>query len=315
MLLDGGAGVAVLHPAARTRSRFRQPGTATASGRRSTSPDGPAIDVEAPTLRCNASTLAEIEAGLAAGAAGVGLLRTEIPFLDATSWPSEATSTLALAPLLIALRGHTATVRLFDFGGDKVPPFLTERTARGVALLLQHPEECSAQLRAILRCGLGSTLRLLVPMVETAQQLASVRDLLTAAIEECGPAVASQPPLGAMIESPDAVLHIDEIVTVADFVSIGTNDLVASTLGIARGDPASSAAAAADPAVIGQVAGVVEAARQASIGVAVCGEAAAIPDIARTLVGLGVTELSVAPSRLAAIREAVRSNAQPELAR
>ena len=177
MLLDGGAGVAVLHPAERTRARFRQPGGSSASNEHSTAPGAESADVAPPTLLCNASTLAEIDAGLAAGASGVGLLRTEIPFLDATTWPSEATSTLALAPLLMALRRRTATVRLFDFGDDKAPPFLTDRHRRGVALLLKHPDQCSVQIRAILRCGLDSTLRLLVPMVESAEQLASVRDL------------------------------------------------------------------------------------------------------------------------------------------
>ena len=97
----------------------------------------------------NAATPAEIAAGLAAGAEGAGLIRTELAFLDALRWPSKADHVRMLAPLLRGLGGRTATVRVLDFGGDKVPPFLSGEPRRGIELLLAHPGALRAQLAAI----------------------------------------------------------------------------------------------------------------------------------------------------------------------
>ena len=92
-------------------------------------------------------------AGLAAGAEGAGLIRTELAFLDAPGWPSRTQHVQMLAPLLAGLAGRTATVRVLDFGGDKVPPFLRDEPRRGIELLLAYPGAFRAQLAAIARAG------------------------------------------------------------------------------------------------------------------------------------------------------------------
>ena len=97
----------------------------------------------------NAATPAEIRAGLAAGAEGAGLIRTELAFLDAPRWPSREQHVQMLAPLLAGLAGRTATVRVLDFGGDKLPPFLRAEPRRGMELLLAHAGAFRAQLAAI----------------------------------------------------------------------------------------------------------------------------------------------------------------------
>ena len=94
----------------------------------------------------NAATPAELRAGLAAGAEGAGLIRTELAFLDAPAWPPRAQHVQMLAPLLAGLGGRTATVRVLDFGGDKVPPFLRDEPRRGIELLLAYPGAFRAQL-------------------------------------------------------------------------------------------------------------------------------------------------------------------------
>ena len=101
----------------------------------------------------NAATRAELDAGLAAGAEGVGLLRTELAFLEAAEWPTEQDHRAALAPVLSGLAGRTATVRVLDFGADKTPPFLAGTHERGLELLLARPDALAAQLRAIARRG------------------------------------------------------------------------------------------------------------------------------------------------------------------
>lgn len=260
------------------------------------------LDGRQIALLCNAASVAEIDAGLAAGAAGVGLLRTELAFLEAPSWPTEQQHRAVLEPLLALLRGRVATVRTLDFGGDKTPRFLDRTQERGLALTLAQPDALSAQLRAIVRSAVGTRLRILLPLVESAQQVRSVRALLRDALGEEHPVE-----LGAMIETPEAVRCVTEIALEANFLSIGTNDLVASTLALHRDLPLASASTAADPAVLAHVASVVGAAHDVGIAVEVCGEAAGVPELVVLFVGLGVDELSVSPARVDLVRGVVRA--------
>jgi phosphoenolpyruvate-protein kinase (PTS system EI component) len=254
-------------------------------------------DGRAVTLLANVGTPDESIAAVAAGAAGAGLVRTELPFLAATGWPSEVDHAAALRPVLAPLAGRVATVRTLDFGGDKLPPFLSGQSRRGVALLLAEPDALAAQLRAIRLAGADTSLRIMLPLVESAEQVQRCRELLA----------ASAVPLGAMIELPSAVDAIDEIAEAADFLSIGTNDLSASLLGLDRRDPRLTPASTTEPVVLGAIAAVVAAGQRHSTPVSVCGDAAADPSVVPLLIGLGCTVLSVAPSALDEVRALVRA--------
>jgi phosphoenolpyruvate-protein kinase (PTS system EI component) len=256
-------------------------------------------------LLCNASTPVEVSAGLAAGAEGVGLLRTELAFLETGDWPTDSEHAEVLRPALALLAGRTATVRTLDFGADKTPPFLAGITQRGLELSLSYPDEFEAQLRGILETGAATVLRILVPLVRDAQQLRQARAQLDKALNAVawsGPL----PELGAMIETPEAASRAEEIAAEADFLSIGTNDLVQYTLGLDRELPLATVQAAADPEVLGHIAAVVDAAHAHDLTVEVCGEAAGEAPLVVLLVGLGVDELSVAPARLDEVRTIVR---------
>jgi phosphoenolpyruvate-protein phosphotransferase len=299
VVLDGEAGSAVLAPSEERLDAALREVHRRRAVRRELAADRtlPAVTRDGRKVRllCNASTAVEVTAGLAAGAEGVGLLRTELAFLEAKRWPSEAEHIAALTPALAPLAGRVATVRTLDFGADKTPPFLAGIEERGLTLSLANPDELAAQLRAILTAGAEARLRVLLPMVEDAGQLEAVRALVPATME-----------LGAMIETPAAAARAAEIAAAADFLSIGTNDLVQYTLGLDRERPVATVQAAADPDVLGHVARVVEAAHERGLAVEVCGEAAGEPALAVLLVGLGVDELSVAPARLDEIRATVR---------
>jgi phosphoenolpyruvate-protein kinase (PTS system EI component) len=242
----------------------------------------------------NVAGAAEVGAALLAGAEGVGLLRTELAFLDAAAWPAQAEHERGLRPVLAALGGRVATVRLLDFGGDKTPPFLRGEAGRGIELLLAAPEALAAQVRAVAAAAAGGELRVLVPMVTEAGQVRAVRELLN------GPGA-----VGAMVEVPAAVALADRLAAVSDFLSIGTNDLASLTLGRAR--DSREPAPAHHPAVLRGVAAVVAAAGAAGIPVEVCGEAASDPRVLPLLVGLGVDELSVGAARVGEVRAAVRA--------
>jgi phosphoenolpyruvate-protein phosphotransferase len=259
--------------------------------------DGHAIRVLA-----NAATPTEVRAALEAGADGVGLLRTELAFLEAQHWPTVAEHRRSLNPTLSQLKGLTATVRLLDFGGDKTPPFLKGVYGRGVELLLDDPDALSWQLEAILETGDATELRILIPMVTEPGQVRAVR----AAIEPIAARRGSRVPLvAAMVEVPAAAVMADRIAPEVGMFSIGTNDLTSFQLGIDRTRPGGSPAH--HPAVLRLVADTVDAARATGIPVEVCGEAASNPLVMPLLVGLGVDELSVGAAAVARVRAWVRA--------
>jgi phosphoenolpyruvate-protein kinase (PTS system EI component) len=259
--------------------------------------DGHAIRVLA-----NAATPAEVRAALEAGADGVGLLRTELAFLEAQHWPTVAEHRRSLNPTLSQLKGLTATVRLLDFGGDKTPPFLKGVYGRGVELLLDDPDALTWQLEAILETGDATELRILIPMVTEPGQVRAVRAAIEAIAARRGKRV---PLVAAMVEVPAAAAMADRIAPEVGMFSIGTNDLTSFQLGIDRTRPGGSPAH--HPAVLRLVADTVDAARAAGIPVEVCGEAASNPLVMPLLVGLGVDELSVGAAAVARVRAWVRA--------
>ncbi len=246
----------------------------------------------------NASTAAELHEAMEQGAEGVGLLRSELLFLEAPAWPTFEEQVRVLRPVLSRLRGQTATVRLFDFGGDKTPPFLRGATGRGIDLLLDAPQALQTQLAAIVEAGRETDLRVLVPMVTSAEQMQTVRGMLNDVPD------GRRAQLGGMIETPEAAAAAPAISAVADFLSIGTNDLTQLVLGLDREQ--SKTAPVLDVRVLRLIAATSRAAQAAHIPVDVCGEAASEKRAMPVLVGLGVDELSVAAARVGVVRQWVR---------
>jgi phosphoenolpyruvate-protein kinase (PTS system EI component) len=191
---------------------------------------------------------------------------------------------------------------VLDFGGDKSPPFLAGASERGIELLLADIESLEVQLRAILRAGGEARLRVLLPLVAGPDQVRAAREALARSAAATG--AAEEPPLGAMIETVEAVDRVHEIAAAADFLSIGTNDLAASVLGRDRFAPGS--VAAHDPRVLRAIAATARAGAESGLVVEVCGEAASEPLVAPILIGLGVGELSVGAARVGATRRLVR---------
>jgi phosphoenolpyruvate-protein kinase (PTS system EI component) len=307
LIVDGTTGTIVAQPGRDTLTRFHAAAARDAHERErlAAGRGRPAVTADGREIRllANASTPAEAAAAHDCAAEGLGLVRTELAFLDASDWPTEEQHREALAPTLAVFGGHVVTVRTLDFGADKTPPFLHGRRSRGVALTLEHEEALEAQLAGIIRAAAGTQLRIMLPLVESPVQVVAVRRMLRrASIAVRQP----MPPLGAMIETPAAARCSHELALVSDFFSIGTNDLVATTLGLDRENGAASPLTAAEPAVVELMRRTVASAHAAGITVEVCGEAAGEPTLTPLLIGLGVDELSVSPSRIDAVREAIR---------
>jgi phosphoenolpyruvate-protein kinase (PTS system EI component) len=276
-----------------------------AAGEQQPAPSGPArtADGREIAVLCNVASAAETRRGLAAGATGVGLLRTEIPYAEALAWPTLAEQRSQLAPILSLLTGQTATVRLLDFSGDKIPPFLRggppSGEAAGLTALLTDATALADQLRAVLEAGRDTQLAILIPMVSSLGEVSRVRDVLA---QTAAALRSSLPRLGIMVELQATAAAAETFAPAVDFFSIGTNDLTGQVLGLDRRDPAAKPALAAHPRVLALIGQVAEAGRRAGIPVSVCGDSAADPLVLPLLIGLGVTTLSVPAARVQRVR-------------
>jgi phosphoenolpyruvate-protein kinase (PTS system EI component) len=251
---------------------------------------GRTADGELVTILCNVASAAETRLGLANGAAGVGLLRTEIPFTRAAGWPDRAGHLAALTPVLGLLGGKRAVVRLLDFSGDKIPPF---PGAAGLPAFLRAPGALAAQLSAILQAGAGTGLSIMIPMVRALEEVDLVRVELARAAKAAG---VDPPPLGMMVELAATAAAAPAFAGSVDFFSIGTNDLTADVLG--RDRSALRPADASERGVLAAIATTVRAAREAGIGLSVCGDAAADPAVLPQLLAIGVRTVSVGAAKV-----------------
>jgi phosphoenolpyruvate-protein phosphotransferase len=239
---------------------------------------------------------------------GVGLFRSEFLFLNVDQPPDLDTQFTAYSAVAKMLNPHPVVIRTMDLGGDKIPRFNhTENDIafrmgkRGLAFSLTEKAMFRAQLRAILRAAQGGDVRIMFPMVMSAADLREARHRVDEVIET--DQLAKRPPMGAMVETPAAVFDIHEIVKIADFVSIGTNDLAHFILATDRQSQKSSGVLSfMHPSVLRATDQVVRAALKQGVGLTVCGEAAGNPAGACLLVGMGVRNLSMNPFQAARVR-------------
>lgn len=261
----------------------------------------------------NVASALEAEAAARAGAAGIGLVRTELLFLGRSTPPSIGEQRATYARILEVMGDLPVVFRTLDVGGDKPAEWQSAGAetnpalgVRGLRLGLRRPDLLDDQFAALLQAAAGRELRVMLPMVATREEVDQARERLEvvrARLTAEGLAVATAVRLGVMIEVPSAAVMADSLAEAADFFSIGTNDLVQYTLAVDRtNSELADLASVLQPAVLRLIDGVVRAARLRDRHVAVCGEAAADPAVIPLLVGLGVTELSVGPSSVAAVR-------------
>jgi phosphoenolpyruvate-protein phosphotransferase len=264
----------------------------------------------------NAGSVREVEQAAAAGAQGIGLLRTELLFLGRTVPPGLDEQRAVYRRIRAAMPDGVVVFRTLDVGGDKPAgyrPAATEANpalgVRGLRLGLRYPELLTVQLRALLESAPDNELHVMFPMVATLDEVREARAALERAAEisrSAGLSVAREVHVGIMIEIPAAALMADALAPVVDFFSIGTNDLVQYTMAADRTSAElADLATAFQPAVLRLVATVCRAAKEHSRPVAVCGEAGGSPLLAPLLVGLGVTHLSVAAHSVRAVHQAL----------
>ena len=323
ILIDGEHGEVVVHPTAQDIARYRnwqrdvvQRGKRLALLRDvdTRTRDGIAIH-----LYANAELPADIAQARACGAAGVGLYRTEFMFLQRKELPGEEEQFLTYRDLVLGMGGLPVTIRTLDLGADKADSsglVLDDEDnpalgVRGVRLSLRRPQLLIIQLRAILRASHYGTVRVLVPMIASYEEMASVRYLLNECardLRSAGHEIAENVELGAMIEVPAAAIALSGMIRKLDFIAIGTNDLVQYTLAVDRNnDHLANLYDPMHPAVLKLLAQTIATATRAGRHVTLCGEMAGDTHYTALLLALGLTEFSMHPGLLLEVREAVNS--------
>ncbi|KQP13233.1 phosphoenolpyruvate--protein phosphotransferase [Pseudorhodoferax sp. Leaf267] len=276
--------------------------------------EGPAVTLDGVRIEvaANVANAADAAQAVALGAEAVGLLRTELLFLERADAPSVAEQRADYQAVVDAMQGRTVIVRTLDVGADKSLPYIAmpaeENPAlglRGVRLSLAREPLLSDQFSAILAVQPSSAVRIMLPMVVDAQEIRQARALLDGLAARAG--IATRVPLGVMIETPAAAVLADQLAEEADFFSIGTNDLTQYTLCMDRGNPALAARLdGLHPAVLRLIAQTVAGAARHGRWVGVCGALASDRLAVPLLVGFGITELSASPAVLPEIKAVVR---------
>jgi phosphoenolpyruvate-protein phosphotransferase (PTS system enzyme I) len=276
-------------------------------------------------LGANLEVPEELPSLLENGAEGVGLYRTEFFYLSRSTLPTEEAQYNAYRTIAEAMRPHPVVIRTLDVGGDKFASYLgapIERNPflgmRGLRFSLKREDIFRTQLRAILRATPHGDVQVMFPMVvglEDFRKARAIVEQVRADLRKEGVAMAEKVPLGLMVETPAAVFAIDLLAGEADFVSIGTNDLIQYTLAVDRGNEAiAEIYEPLHPAVLRAIRAVVESGGRRPIPVGICGEMAGEPLYAVLLLGLGLTDFSVSPFLVPEIKTILRASTYAEAA-
>ena len=270
------------------------------------------------TLQINAGLIIDMPNIAATAASGIGLFRTELQFMVAQHMPTTSEQQALYAAVLDAAGSRPVTFRTLDIGGDKVLPYMErieeENPAlgwRAIRIGLDKPRLLRAQLRAMLRAGAGRDLKIMLPMVATTEEFRRARMILNreqAMLEKQGVAPPRDLRVGVMVEVPSLLFELPEIAHEADFLSIGTNDLMQFLYAADRENK--RVADRFDPLGVGALRAlkrIVDAARESRCPVTVCGEMGGRPLETMALIGLGYRAFSMSAASIGPVKAMLRA--------
>lgn len=320
ILIDASQGTLYIEPDQELRRTYApllepivsrvDPGTAPA-------PETYSADGARVHLRANINLLSDVSRALNMQAEGVGLYRSELPFIVRDNFPSEEEQYRIYRRLVERMDGRPVTFRTLDVGGDKnlsyastsdeANPFLGLRAIR---FSLRNRHTFEQQLRAMLRAGHNADIRIMFPLISSVDDFLSAREV----VQQCQANLQAEglehnphPQLGLMVELPSAVELIEELCQEADFISIGTNDLVQYLLAVDRtNEKISDLYVPYHPAVLRALHKTVEAALHNGIEASICGDAASDPRMIAFLVGCGIRAFSVDAQEIPAVQAVIQ---------
>jgi phosphotransferase system enzyme I (PtsP) len=269
------------------------------------------------SLQVNTGLAMDSSLSMSVGAEGVGLYRSEIPFMSRDRFPSEDEQYIIYRQILKAFAPRSVTMRTLDIGGDKILPYfpITEDNPylgwRGIRVTLDHPDVFLLQIRAMMRANQDlNNLRIMLPMVTTLGEIDEAYFLIDQAYEELleeGCQIV-KPPIGVMIEVPAAVYQAREFAKRVDFLSVGSNDLTQYLLAVDRNNHrVANLYDSLHPAILRTLIRIVEGGHSAGVEVSICGELASDPLAAVVLLAMGFDTLSMNSFSLPRIKWVIRS--------
>ena len=258
----------------------------------------------------------EAAKGVKAGAEGVGLFRTEFLFLNKSALPTEEEQFEEYKKAAVLTKGMPLTIRTLDIGGDKDIPYmgLTKETNpflgyRAIRFCLDRVDIFTTQLRAILRASAYGSIRIMIPMITSVNEIRQVKELIKkicSNLERNGISYDKNIHIGVMIETPAAAVMADVIAQEVDFFSIGTNDLTQYTIAVdGCNENVAYLYSAFNPAVLRLIGRIIECAHNAGIEAGMCGEAAANALMAPILLSFGLDEFSVSTGKVLETRKTI----------
>jgi phosphotransferase system enzyme I (PtsP) len=277
-------------------------------------------------LLANVNLLSDIEFANENKAEGIGLYRSEFPFIIRNEFPSEEAQRLIYEKIYTAIGDdREITLRTLDVGGDKKLPYHKHDEEanpflglRAIRFSLQNLPIFKQQIRAMLRAGAKKELRIMFPFISSVDDFEEAKAIVMQCIEELeqeGVAHNSAPKVGLMVELPAAIEIIDELAAVADFFSIGTNDLIQYLLAVDRtNESVSNMYVSHHPAVLRAVYRIVNSAINNEVDVSVCGDMALNEDMLKFLIGIGMRKVSIDPQQIPRV-QAFITNLHTEEAR
>lgn len=330
LILDGSHGVLTIEPDEEQLSRAKTDQVAwktqwqqqlSAAYQPAVTLDGKQVEIVA-----NIGNAQDARQALEYGAEGVGLLRTEFLYLDRQTMPDERQQLVAYQEIFDLIGKRPLVVRTLDIGGDKEVSYLGLKEEanpflgwRAIRMMDERPDVLLGQFRALLRAGVESDLRIMVPMVSSVTEAQKARELFNEArsrLSEEGIPFLENAQFGIMVEVPSAALLVEHIADHVDFFSIGTNDLTQYTLAVDRtNERVAKIASPFHPAVIQLIALTIRSAHKKGKWVGLCGEMAGDSLATPLLLGLGLDEFSMAPTSIPAVKQLIRKLDAEECAR
>lgn len=322
LVLDGRTGVVIIDPTEKDKAVYRERDIRMREWEQElvllAHLEAITPDRQPVLVRANIDLPGEAPTAKAHGAQGVGLFRTEFLVVGRSSMPDENEQYREYRYVAESFPHQTVYIRTFDLGGDKFPLFLhmpPEENPflgwRAIRVCLDTPDLFRPQLRALLRATVHGDVRIMLPMVNTVEEIARTRALLEEIeLELTRDGIPFNPgyKLGIMIETPAAALNAPELARYSDFFSIGTNDLVQYTLAVDRGNSRLAPRyTPLHPGVLSLLKATIDAGRSAGIEVSVCGEMASNPLGVFLFMGFGISALSVGPSALPEVKKIIRT--------